>query len=162
MYIFSPNTLIKSAEINANFAELIGPSRLSPETVSATWTNTTFTSSTTSAFQDTGLNITLTNAGTWVVLANVRCSITNATQRFSILRLYNTTTATEVANSLRISHYFEGTTTGWQPTVPINEIITTTTANNVIRLDVKPAGAYTTSVIGDTNGYTTLRAYRIG
>lgn len=139
----------------------VTPNELSPDTVSAVL-GSTFTSSSTSSFQDTGLSVTLANPGTWVLIADLRATV-GAQDRFLTSRFYNVTAATGYANSERLGGYFSGNTaSSLQCTIVMTEIITTTTANNVIRVEIKPGGTYTTQLSSDTNGKSAFRAFRIG
>lgn len=120
-----------------------------------------FTSTTTSSFQDTGLKLTLPTAGTWLLLSDLRSGTSAATQ-YGLYRYYNQTTSTEYANTYRLSGYFAGSTvTSLQVTLPMTEIITTTTTNNIIGVELKPQGAYAISLFSDTNGYSSMKAIKI-
>ncbi|MFA5937324.1 MAG: hypothetical protein WC822_05640 [Candidatus Paceibacterota bacterium] len=115
------------------------------------------TSSTT--YVDSGIKVTLPDAGIYLVIASLRCS-SAAANDFGTVRLYNQTTAAEVTDSDMISSYSAAGAV--QQNTTIVKTVTTATANNIIRVDVKAGGAWTTSILSDGSGASRLFAVRIG
>lgn len=162
MIIFTPNTVIKSADINTNYEEL--NSRLSVFETSYV-SNTlpsTFTTTASATFQNSGLSVTLPTAGTWLIFSESRWVGVAVANTWAILRLYNATTSAEITDSRRITH-FANDAAQYQLTVPLNMPVVTTSANNVIRLEIQPSGAnaHTLYAEGSTNGTTRMFAIRI-
>lgn len=120
---------------------------------------TTYTTPATSVWHNSGFGVTLPTAGDWLVLAALRSDVSSINQ-FVTFRLFNQTTGNPIANSLAIGGF--STTGGIQTTTPIMRRITTTTPNNVINVHLLPGGAYTSSLITDTSGNSTIIAIRIG
>lgn len=125
---------------------------------------TTFTSSFTSAantnWQDTGLDITLGTAGTWILLYNLRSNCLNVANSYATIRLYNETTAAAVTDSERLG-IFANSVGVLQSTFAMEMQVTTTSANNVLRLEMKPNTANTYSLYSDTAGRSSVLAIRI-
>lgn len=134
-------------------------SKLSLDSVEAAKASNFFTS-TSIAFQDSGLKITLANPGTWLVLGDIRCS-TEANGRYGAFRLYNQTTSTAVTNSERLSGY---TTAGGsiQVTHSLSKLVTTTTSDNIIRVELKPFGAWSIGLLSDPTAPSYITAIRVG
>lgn len=160
MYIFTPNTLIESAKVNANFTELDNRVLVLEQTLVRSVLASTFNSTTSLSYQDTGLKVTLPNAGTWKLHCNLRVSAAGAANAYCVVRLFNETTSTAIANSDRIGLFLGAATTGGQVTTHIDEKVDTTTANNIIRVELRPAVALAHSLYADTNGYSTILAER--
>ena len=160
--IFTPNTVIVSSEINGNFDELHTEitALQTAETVSATLASNFTTATSPVDYQNTGLSVALPTAGTWLILGDMRTGNNGVASRYGTLRYYNQTTSTAYDNSIRLTAYTSVTADN-QATASMNEVITTTTANNVIRVDLKPAGAYAILLIGDTSGRSAIRAIKI-
>lgn len=119
----------------------------------------TFTSAATSTWQDSGCKVTLPAIGTWLILANGRNSV-GAASNFGALRLYNQTTSTAVTDGDRIAQLSAGSS--MQVDTTLIEVVTTSTTNNIIRLEIKPGGTYAATLSSDTNGKTRMIAVRIG
>lgn len=132
-------------------------SQLNLDLVEATMHSSSFTTTTTSTYQDTGFSITLPSPGKWLLLGEMRIAL-NANE-YGEYQYYNTTTSTIITDSDRIAILGPS---GGQATTPLNATVTTTTANNVIRVNMRPGGAYAVSLISDTNGKTKITALRIG
>lgn len=122
----------------------------------------TFASTASNTWQDSGFNITLPSAGTWLVMGDIRTSVATGSGQFCAVRLFNTTAAAAITNSERITGQSQTTSAGTRNTTPVFMRITTTSANNVIRIDIQPGGAYACSLESDNNGRTHLMALRIG
>lgn len=154
-------TTAKIADNAVTTAKIINDA-VTADKLTATYTSATLSASWTSAasatWQDTGFDVTLATAGTWVLMYNVRVSSPANLNDFGVIRLYNETTAAVVTDSHRISVYPTGAS---QVTIPLSEIIETTTANNVIRLEFNPMVARAGGIIKDTNGVTKVIAWRI-
>lgn len=119
----------------------------------------TYTTPASSAWHDTGFDVTLATAGTWLYMAVLR-SNSGAASEYVVFRLYNETTATVETNSMRIGGF--NTAGGIQTSTPLIKVITTTTANNVIRVEAKPGGAYSVGLLTDANGgHSEIEALRI-
>lgn len=136
----------------------VTPDELSPDYVTGKLT-TAWTSAASATWQDTGFDITLPTIGVWVLMYNLRVNNPAAVNAFSILRLYNETTAAVVTDSHRISSF---PTNAAQNTIPLSEIIVTTTVNNVIRVEYNPAIAVAGGLNADVNGVNGVIAWRIG
>jgi hypothetical protein len=162
MIIFTPNTVIRSTEINSNFEDL--DTRLGvfeTDYVSSTLSSN-FSTTASATFQNTGLSVTLPVAGTWLVFSEARISGIAVSATWSVLRLYNSTTSTEIANSRRITHYANDAVV-YQVTTPLMMPVVTTTTNNVIRLEIQPSTAtvHTVYAEGLSNGTSRMVAVRI-
>lgn len=120
----------------------------------------------TTVFQDTGLSVTLPEAGTYLVQANVRCRVVMASGTYGTIetKLHNSTDAADVSNSLRRCVYTTSTAQ-IQVTNPITAIITVT-ASKVIKLYAARTfdGSLTNSDIAGsaTTGLTSLTYVKIG
>lgn len=157
MIIFTPNTVIKSADVNTNYDDLdTRLAVLETAPVRAVLTSN-FTSTTTQAYQDTGLKVTLPDAGSWIIHCDLRFGNANNTGDFGSFRLYNQTTSTAITNSDRLPHYIVASE---QNTAPLTDLVTTTTANNIIRVEIRPGNARTHQLLADTNGYSVMIARR--
>lgn len=109
-------------------------------------------------YYDTGVKVTLAAAGTYLFIASGRIS-TSVAGNYGYWRLYNQTTSAAVS-PVRLGVYLSGTV--GDTTVPIVAIVTTTTTNNIIRLEIAPGGAYTVRAVADVAGATGILAVRIG
>lgn len=147
------NAIITRHILNSN----ITSSKLSLDTVTAQL-GATFNSAASNTWQDTGLKATLPTAGTWLILANARSSVPSA-GNFSAIRLYNQTTAAAITNGDRIGNLGAGSS--MQTDTLIAMLVTTSTSNNIIRVEIQPGGAYVTTVSSDTNGKSRITAIRI-
>lgn len=119
-------------------------------------------------YQDTGLSVTLPDAGTYKITANVRGHLRgNAGTTWWIhCELFNSTDAAAVANSERMVVLTNVNTLLFQSTTPL-DINITVAASKVIKLYAARNGAggpsWTTSNIeSDANGRTNLSYEKIG
>lgn len=160
MYIFTPNTLIKSAEINSNFDNVSNRLAILEQNILEYVLPSTFNSTTTVAFQDTGLKITLPEIGTWLIRCDLRVSSGNIANSYAVLRLYNQTTSTVITNSYRIGQYTGGDVNAEQVTIPLTKVVTTTTSNNIIRVELSPSVANAVGLLSDSNGVSAIIAER--
>lgn len=154
MIIFTPNTVIKSADINTNFEGLTTLQETYIRQVLAS----TFNSTASATWQDTGLKITLPSVGTYLIMCDLRLSNGASANDYAIVRLYNQTTSTAIANSDRLSPY---PTANLQNTIPLTDIVTTASVDNIVRVDLKPSPAHVAGLYSDTNGYSVMIAKRI-
>ena len=136
------------------------PNQYTPDIVKVKMASN-FNSAASATWQDTGLKITLPTPGTWFICADLRTGNSSTASRYGTLRLTNETTATAYADTYRLTNYTSAAA-DLQCTLPITDFITTTTANNIIRVEILPAGAYTIVLISDVSGNSTLKAMRIG
>lgn len=119
----------------------------------------------TTVFQDTGLSVTLPEAGTYLLLANVRARCQgNAGTLWAIeAKLYNSTDAADVANSIRRCIY-TAATAQLQTTTPIS-VLVTVAATKTIKLYAARTfdGSFTSSDIASlsTVGLTSLSYVKI-
>lgn len=134
-------------------------SKLSLDFVEATLA-ASFSSTAANTWQDTGFNITLPTAGTWLVMTDIRSDLPATSGSFVAFRYYNTTAAAAVANSERLGA-LNNAASGLQNSMPLTMRITTAAANTVIRLDIQPGGAYICKVDSDSNGRSHMMAFRI-
>lgn len=118
-----------------------------------------FSTSSTS-FVDTGLKVTLPAIGKWLMFAQLRAS-TGASGQYPKFRLYNQTTAAAISNTERIGVFTSSGVPDAQATCPINQIVTTTTVNNIIRVELL-ASAGTVKLLSNTAGNSHLLAVRVG
>jgi hypothetical protein len=114
----------------------------------------------TTAFQDTGLSVALPSAGTYLLLANVRGRVVVATGTYGSIeaKLYNSTDAADVANSVRRVIYTTDTTQ-IQVTVPISVLVTVAAAKTIKLYAARTMdGTFTSSDIAGsaTVGLTSL------
>jgi hypothetical protein len=151
MIIFTPNTIISSTDVNANFD---GLENLSVETM----LSANFTSTSTVAFQDTGMDIILPEAGKWLLTGSFRVYGGTTAGSFVVVRLYNETTAAAVTDSERIGGHDPGGS-GIQTTIAITKEITIT-ATNTIRVEIKPNGG-TAQLMTNSDGKSCLNAIKL-
>ncbi len=111
------------------------------------------------SYVDTGMKVTLAAIGTWLIICEIRGLSASAGQ-FGVGQLYNQTTATSIPDTERLIAYAASANERMNTTIV--KRITTTTINNVLRLNFKAGGAYTSTVESDPNGKSTLTAIRIG
>ncbi len=122
-------------------------------------------------FQDTGLSVTLPNAGRYRISGNARVNLrgnggAGTTAWWLTVELYNSTDAAVVANSERIVVLTGTTGVTFQTTVPI-DIIITVAASKVIKLYAARNGNgtpawTTTNVESGADGRTVLSYEKIG
>jgi hypothetical protein len=119
-------------------------------------------------YQDTGLSVTLPDAGTYKITANVRAHLRgNAGSAWWIhCELFNSTDAAAVANSERLVVLTGSNAFLFQTTCPLDFIVTVA-ASKVIKLYAARNGntspSWTTSNIeSDANGRTNLSYEKIG
>ena len=164
MYSFNPGERVSSAKFNSNFEELetaisVLDSRAdASETVLTATLSSTFTSTTSIAFQDTGLKITLPDAGTYMFHCDLRASNGSSLNDYVTVRLYNQTTSTAVTDTERIGMY---PTASNQVTVPLNWPVTTVSANTIIRVEIRPATARACQLLTNSDGKSVIVATRI-
>lgn len=113
-------------------------------------------------FQDTGLSVALPGAGTYVVTASVRASVTGnaGTAWWLVGKLYNSTDAADVANSERLLPFAPTTLIRVQNTTLIVAIVPVTAAKT-IKLYAARNGTGSpswnlSSIYSDSSGRTTL------
>ena len=124
-----------------------------------------YTITASSAWEDTGLSVTLPSAGTYLLMVRGRAVVNNNTVGATVnVRLYNTTDSAAITNSehlcLRNQITGAAVTNPFSFTVPI-----TVSASKTIRLEVQRSavGTYTTSNLSsDTTGQTAIAYIRIG
>jgi hypothetical protein len=148
------NAVITSKILNANVTSSKLSLDLAESVLGSMWT-----SAATATWQATTLSITLPTAGTWLIFCELRHGLTSGGQ-WCNSRLYNVTTATAITDSDRLS--FLSNAGGGQGTIPLMKKVITTTANNVIRIDIFPGSTWTVTLQADTNGKSTMTAVRIG
>jgi len=119
---------------------------------------TTFTSTTSPSYQDTGLDVTLPEPGTYIIHCDLRIATSSTASTYATVQLYNETTSTEVTDSHRISGY---PTASNQTTITLTEVVTTTTADNVIRVNMKPSAAVTVILYNNSAGTSVMIAQRV-
>lgn len=158
MIIFTPNTVIRSTEINSNFDDHEVRLDVLETAYVRQVMSSSFTSTTTIAFQDTGLKVTLPTAGTWILHGDLRFGNATNLNDYGTLRLYNQTTSTAITDSDRIGGY---PTAGVQSTISMTDIAVTTTVNNIVRVELKPQQARTVQLVSDSSGKSVLIARRI-
>lgn len=142
------NTLAESA---------VTPNKLNIPVVFAK--NASNINATNTSLIDSGLKVTLPTAGTWLLFCDLR-SLSSSSGQYMRSRLYNQTTSTAITDSERLGSY--NSAGGSEREVGSTVIkIVTTTANNVIRLEIASGGVYTTTLESDTQGWSTILAIRI-
>jgi hypothetical protein len=139
----------------------VTPSKLAPVYVGANASSSTGSIASTT-FASTNLQITLPSAGTWVITADVRTSIT-AANNWLEYRLFNTTTNVDADTVTGESDWISGLTNASAQHPSSKTIVcVTTTANNIIQLQARRGANQDPTVTSDTNGRTSMLAYRIG
>ena len=116
-------------------------------------------------YAGTGLTYTFGGAGTYWCTANVRTSVAvtvGAGANIS-LKLRNTTTSTDIANSVRIGAYASTVSAAYITTTPMGEVVTVTGADTIEVWAASNTGTtYTArSVDSDTAGYSKLGCVKI-
>lgn len=86
----------------------------------------------TTVYQDTGLSVALPAAGTYLIQADVRFRLWMATGTSAAIdvKLYNSTDAADVGNSVRRCAFTNGTVQ-IQSTIPLSVIVTVTAAKTI-------------------------------
>lgn len=86
----------------------------------------------TTVYQDTGLSVALPAAGTYLIQADVRFRLLMATGTSAAIdvKLYNSTDAADVGNSVRRCAFTSGTVQ-IQSTIPLSVIVTVTAAKTI-------------------------------
>lgn len=114
-------------------------------------------------FANSNLSITLPTAGVWIIMASIRSSMTNAND-WGQMRLWNTNTSVDADSIGSASDWINGLTnaSGLQNTTSKSVVCITTTTNNVINLQCRRGSANNYSLTSDTNGKSSLMAFRIG
>lgn len=115
----------------------------------------------TNAWQDTGLSVSLPAAGTYLILYNARAAVTaSGGTSYIVVRLYNTTDAAAITDTERLTAFGNSA----QATVSGSAIVTVA-AGKTIRLDGRREGtasSWTTSEISSgAAGRTTLSYIRL-
>lgn len=126
----------------------------------------TITAAVDGTFEDSGLSIAIPSAGTYLITGDVRVKIDgNAGTGWGInVKLYNSTDAADVSNSIRRAIYTLSATEE-QVTCPITVPVTVTAAKTIKLYVARISdGSFTTSLIasGATTGLTSLSYFRIG
>lgn len=111
------------------------------------------------SYVDSGLKITLPAAGIWLLIAEIRGLSASAGQ-FGVIQLYNQTTATSIPDTERLNAY--ATAANERMNTTIVKRHTTSTINNIVRVNFKSGGAYTNTIESDPNGKSQIQAIRIG
>jgi len=118
-------------------------------------------------YEDTGLNITLPEAGTYLVTCNIRAKLkgNTGTDWFLLGKLYNSTDAADVANTETL--LVRTMTTDHIELTTVISILITVTAAKTIKLYVARSGngtpTWTTSEItSNSNGRTRMLYTKIG
>lgn len=122
----------------------------------------TFTLSAASGtYQDTGLSVTLPAAGTYLVMGNIRNTMTGQVGNLNTIKLYDATAAADIANSVRLGAY-ANTASGTIATTPITKIITVSGASTIKLYAARNGASFgSTSVDSDAGGYSELTYVRI-
>jgi hypothetical protein len=116
-------------------------------------------------YEDTGLSINLPAAGTYLLVADVRVSITFSAggNGFITAKLYNSTDAADITNSHRLIMLEDAVNTNVQTTSSIS-IVVTVDGPKTIKLYVSRNGATTwtsSQIVNNANGTTTLSFVRV-
>lgn len=159
---------IKDGKLNTNdsvvttniTAGAVTPSKMTLDYVEATLA-ANFNSAASNTWQDSGLNVTLATAGTWLVFGEFRTLSPSTASQFCATRYFNTTAAAAITNSERLGSFAPASASN-RATVACIMKVTTATNNNVIRVDLQPGGAYVCSLESDNNGRTHMGAVRLG
>lgn len=117
-----------------------------------------FATSSTS-YVDSGVKVTLPAIGIWLLFAQVR-GLTASAGQFGVMQLFNQTTGISLPDTERLNSYGAGANERMNTTIVVP--ITTTTVNNILRVNFKSGGAYTNTIESDPNGKTQLLALRVG
>lgn len=114
-------------------------------------------------FADTNMTLTLPSIGIWVIMASIRSSMTNAND-WGEMRLMNTTDGVDADSITNESDWINGLTnaSGLQNTTSKTVVCITTDPNTVITLQARKGAANNWSLTSDTNGKSSLTAFRIG
>lgn len=114
-------------------------------------------------YQDTGLEVTLPSAGTYLINYNVRVSgQTSSGSGWISVRLYDETAAAAITDSERLTFY-PVTTSNIQQHVAYSELVTVSAAST-IRLEANrnlAAGWSTSDIASNSDGRTTMSYVRV-
>ena len=118
-------------------------------------------STTSTAWQDTGVDITLPVKGTWIYVANFRHYFHGVANRYCAARLWNEDEGVVLGNSLRLIA-LNTMTAGYQNNTVYVVPITTTEDDQTIRLELKASGSMSThKLLDDYNGGGIIMALRV-
>lgn len=117
-----------------------------------------FTTSSTS-FVDSGIKVTLAAAGIYLIICTLRGD-SSAANQFGVAQLYNQTTAAAISDSDTLLTFNSAGSS--QASAVLAKIVTTSTTNNILRVNFRSGGAYSVGILADASGKSRLLALRIG